>query len=86
MVTSVRMFYYMFLIFRHRPLEKQQLNVPERTLVTVQKNLFALKDFFDKNPHLFHASPGDSTINQEALKVGLTCRLVKAEVTNAESG
>ncbi|KAF9455109.1 nucleoporin [Macrolepiota fuliginosa MF-IS2] len=49
-------------------LEKQQLNVPEGTLVTIQKNLFALKDFLDKNPHLFHASPGDTPVNQEALK------------------
>lgn len=27
--------------------------------MTVQKNLYALKDFLDKNPHLFHSSPGD---------------------------
>ncbi|KAF5355937.1 hypothetical protein D9756_004133 [Leucocoprinus leucothites] len=50
------------------PLEKQQLNVPERTLAMIQKNLFALKEFLDRNPHIFHASPGDTAPNQEALK------------------
>lgn len=57
-----------YLILDRTP-DKQQLNVPERILAMIQKNLFALKDLFDKNPHLFHASPGDPTANQEALKV-----------------
>lgn len=55
----------------------QTSNIPENTLVTAQKNLFALKDFLDKNPHLFHfSSPGDpggartaAGSEQEAWKV-----------------
>ncbi|KIK33719.1 hypothetical protein CY34DRAFT_813422, partial [Suillus luteus UH-Slu-Lm8-n1] len=31
-------------------------------LVTVQKNLFALKEFLDKNPHLFHSAPGEHSV------------------------
>ncbi|TFK57029.1 nucleoporin [Heliocybe sulcata] len=34
--------------------------IPEETLVTTQKNLHALKEFLDKNPHLFHSAPGDN--------------------------
>ncbi|RDB29219.1 hypothetical protein Hypma_015604 [Hypsizygus marmoreus] len=52
-------------------LGRQKLTVSEDTLVTVQKNLFALKDFLDKNPHLFHSSPSESTTrvpDQEAWK------------------
>jgi nuclear pore complex protein Nup155 len=37
----------------------QQSNVSDVILVTVQKNLYALKDFLDNNPHLFHSSPGE---------------------------
>jgi nuclear pore complex protein Nup155 len=54
----------------------QQSNVADSMLVTVQKNLYALKDFLDKNPHLFHSSPGEPTVSrtpagheQEAWKV-----------------
>lgn len=61
------------------------MNIPERTLVSIQKNLFALKDFLDKSPHLFHASPGDSTVNQEALKVGLL-RSSKLTLTIGQPG
>ncbi|KAI0094802.1 nucleoporin [Irpex rosettiformis] len=39
----------------------QELNVIDAVLVTVQKNLFALKDLLDKSPHLFHSTPGDHT-------------------------
>ena len=42
----------------------------------VQKNLFALKDLLDQNPHLFHSATGDyagarvaSAGEQEAWKV-----------------
>lgn len=52
------------------------LNVADQILVTVQKNLYALKDFLDKNPHLFHSSPGEPAASrtpagneQEAWKV-----------------
>lgn len=48
----------------------------DEVLVTVQKNLFALKDLLDKSPHLFHSTPGDHTgarsaavSEQEAWKV-----------------
>ncbi|OCH96059.1 nucleoporin [Obba rivulosa] len=34
-------------------------SVPDDTLITVQKNLFALKELLDTNPHLFHSAPGD---------------------------
>ncbi|TBU35136.1 nucleoporin [Dichomitus squalens] len=39
----------------------QDLNVPDDVLVTAQKNLFALKELLDTNPHLFHSAPGDHT-------------------------
>ncbi|KAJ7783706.1 nucleoporin [Mycena maculata] len=38
----------------------QQSAIPDKTLVIIQKNVYALKDFLDKNPHLFHSSPGES--------------------------
>lgn len=51
-------------------------NVSDEVLITVQKNLYALKDFLDRNPHLFHSAPGDHTgaraaaaSEQEAWKV-----------------
>ena len=53
-------------------------NVAEVVLITVQKNLFALKDFLDRNPHLFHSAPGDhagartaAVSEQEAWKASL---------------
>ncbi|KAJ7630864.1 nucleoporin [Roridomyces roridus] len=52
----------------------QQSTVPDKTLEIIQKNVFALKDFLDKNPHLFQSTPGDpnnarSVVNdQEAWK------------------
>ncbi|EKM61129.1 uncharacterized protein PHACADRAFT_24346 [Phanerochaete carnosa HHB-10118-sp] len=36
-------------------------NISDEVLITVQKNLYALKDFLDRNPHLFHSAPGDHT-------------------------
>ncbi|KAK7059035.1 hypothetical protein VNI00_001659 [Paramarasmius palmivorus] len=48
--------------------------IQDDTIVTIQKNLIALKDFLDRNPHLFHSSPGDNaashgpTMEQEAWK------------------
>jgi len=57
------------------PTGQQSLNVPEATLVNVQKNLVALKDFLSRNPHLFHSSPSEPTsgrtlmTEQEAWKV-----------------
>lgn len=51
------------------------LNAPETTLVNVQKNLYALKDFLARNPHLFHSSPSEPSstrslvTEQEAWKV-----------------
>ncbi|KAG6332506.1 hypothetical protein ID866_6583 [Astraeus odoratus] len=54
----------------------QELNIEEGLLATVQKNLYALKEFMDKNPHLFHSTPGDLAASrgpagreQEAWKV-----------------
>ncbi|KAJ7596975.1 nucleoporin [Mycena floridula] len=51
----------------------QQPLVPDSLLVIIQKNLYALKDFLDKNPHLFHSSTSDSAArapawDQEAWK------------------
>ncbi|KNZ78533.1 putative nucleoporin [Termitomyces sp. J132] len=40
---------------------RQKLLVAENVIVTIQKNLFLLKDFLDKNPHLFHSSPSESS-------------------------
>lgn len=34
-------------------------NVSEHVLDVVQKNLYALKDFLDKNQHLFQSAPAD---------------------------
>ena len=54
---------------------QQALNIAETTLVDVQKNLFALKDFLTRNPHLFHSAPSETTstrtpmTEQEAWKV-----------------
>ncbi|KAH7928555.1 nucleoporin [Leucogyrophana mollusca] len=48
------------------PLGLQQSNIEENLLVTMQKNLQAVKDFLDKNPHLFHSSPGDPSVARTA--------------------
>lgn len=53
---------------------KHELGVDAKTLLPIQQNLFALKDFLDKNPHLFHSVPSDATssrtpaADQEAWK------------------
>lgn len=67
---------------------RQKLAVTEITLVTVQKNLFALKDFLDKNPHLFHSYPNESSTRvpvteQEAWKV---CRFNKSLIADLLPG
>ncbi|KAI0053328.1 nucleoporin [Auriscalpium vulgare] len=58
------------------PLGLHVTNISEDTLFTVQKNLFALKEFLEKNPHLFHSATGDyagaraaPASDQEAWKV-----------------
>lgn len=51
--------------------------ISSNTLMNIQKNLFALKDFLDKNPHLFHSSSSEPSTarapmtEQEAWKVRL---------------
>ncbi|KAG8219746.1 nucleoporin [Butyriboletus roseoflavus] len=45
----------------------QELNVDDNLLVTVQKNLYALKEFLDKNPHLFHSTPGDPATSRNTM-------------------
>ncbi|KAJ7634229.1 nucleoporin [Mycena polygramma] len=55
----------------------QQSAIPDKTLVIIQKNVYALKDFLDKNPHLFHSSgdPGNTRAavgEQEAWKAEQT--------------
>ncbi|KAF5385258.1 hypothetical protein D9615_001454 [Tricholomella constricta] len=42
-------------------MDRQKLRIEEDTIVTIQKNLFSLKDFLEKNPHLFHSSPSESS-------------------------
>lgn len=61
----------------------QDLNVSDDVLVTAQKNLFALKELLDTNPHLFHSAPGDHTgarsaaaSEQEAWRVSFDAYLV----------
>ncbi|KAF7970509.1 hypothetical protein HWV62_23741 [Athelia sp. TMB] len=44
---------------RPGPLGMQESSINDDMLVNIQKNLYALKDFLDKNPHLFHSSPGE---------------------------
>lgn len=63
----------------------QELNVNDNLLVTVQKNLYALKEFLGKNPHLFHSTPGDPATSrntvgheQEAWKVCLQLSIAAA--------
>ncbi|KAF9270147.1 nucleoporin [Marasmius fiardii PR-910] len=57
-----------------RPSGTPQAAISDTTLVAVQKNLVALKDLLDRNPHLFHSNPGDSassrppTMEQDAWK------------------
>ncbi|KAH9950428.1 nucleoporin [Amylocystis lapponica] len=38
-----------------------ELNVLDEILIAIQKNLYALKELLDTNPHLFHSAPGDHT-------------------------
>ena len=64
------------LLTLHRANGLAESNVADAVLITVQKNLYALKDFLDRNPHLFHSAPGDHTgarvaavSEQEAWKV-----------------
>ncbi|KAJ8589193.1 hypothetical protein M405DRAFT_862349 [Rhizopogon salebrosus TDB-379] len=45
----------------------QQSNFGDKLLVTVQKNLFALKEFLDKNPRLFHSAEQNSVSQLQAL-------------------
>ncbi|KAH7883515.1 nucleoporin [Phlebopus sp. FC_14] len=45
----------------------QELSVEEDLLVTIQKNLFALKEFLEMNPHLFHSTPGDSAMSRSNI-------------------
>jgi len=52
-----------------RPSDKHQLNISEHTLNMIHRNLVALKEFLDRNSLVFHASPGDTASNLEALKV-----------------
>ena len=68
--------------FAFRPFGLCESNTHETTYIAVQKNLYALKDFLDKNPQLFHSTPGDqagvrgaATSEQEAWKVSLFCGL-----------
>lgn len=44
-----------------------ELSVPEKDLLQLQKNLFALKDFLERNPHLFHSSPTEPAASRESL-------------------
>ena len=65
--------------FRVSAFGLQEFNVNDDLLVTIQKNLYALKEFLDKNPYLFHSTPGDPAASrntegheqQEAWKVCL---------------
>jgi len=72
-----------------RPSGVAQSAVPDSKLVIIQKNLYALKDLLDKNPHLFHSSPGDSTaarapaLEQEAWKVGCFYSHIVRHIVNS---
>ncbi|KAF8632618.1 hypothetical protein AX15_001820 [Amanita polypyramis BW_CC] len=61
-------------LITQRPTGLQELALPDDALVTIQKNLFFLKDFVDKNPHLFRSVPGETAsarglvTDQEAWK------------------
>ncbi|KAF7290087.1 Nucleoporin [Mycena chlorophos] len=42
------------------PSGQQRSTIPDSILDSIQKNVFSLKDFLDKNPHLFQSSPTDA--------------------------
>ena len=63
-------------MFYRSPAGQQIPNVSDEVLVVVQKNLQALKDLLDENPHLFHSTSGEyagarsvTANEQEAWKV-----------------
>jgi len=67
----------------------QKSNIPDDTLINIQKNLYALKNFLDQNPQLFHSTPGDTAgartapINeQEAWRVSLFREIAMTTITN----
>nr|GAT44113.1 nucleoporin [Mycena chlorophos] len=41
------------------PSGQHRSTIPDSILDSIQKNVFSLKDFLDKNPHLFQSSPTD---------------------------
>ncbi|KAH9487013.1 putative nucleoporin [Psilocybe cubensis] len=45
----------------------QVLNASETLLLNVQKNLYALKEFLTRNPHLFHSSPSEPTSSRAVV-------------------
>lgn len=58
------------------PTGSHELNISDDALVVIQKNMYALKEMLDTNPHLFHSAPHDHTgarpaiaSEQEAWKV-----------------
>ncbi|KDR84906.1 hypothetical protein GALMADRAFT_233368 [Galerina marginata CBS 339.88] len=49
------------------PSGTQVLNASEIVLLNVQRNLYALKEFLFRNPHLFHSSPSEPTSNRSLV-------------------
>lgn len=66
-----------FLTAKYSPSGSQQLAIPEDVLTSIQKNLYSLREFLNRNLHLFHIAPGEPASarpaagnEQEAWKVG----------------
>ncbi|TFL06773.1 nucleoporin [Pterulicium gracile] len=46
----------------------QQSSISDEVVVNIQKNLLALGNFLETNPHLFHSSPGDATSSRSSAR------------------
>ncbi|EAU93155.2 nucleoporin Nup157/170 [Coprinopsis cinerea okayama7 len=54
-------------ILRDCPLNTCELAVSEKHLLQAQHNLYALKDFLDRNPHLFQSAPSENAAGRGSI-------------------
>ncbi|KAF9568469.1 nucleoporin [Agrocybe pediades] len=67
------------------PLGTQVLNASETTLINVQKNLYALKEFLARNPHLFHSSPSEPTSTRSLVTEQEAWKAEQSSVSELQS-
>ncbi|CAA7258664.1 unnamed protein product [Cyclocybe aegerita] len=67
------------------PAGLQVLNAPETVLLNVQKNLYALKDFLTRNPHLFHSSPSEPTSSRSSVTEQEAWKVEQSSVAELQS-